>query len=219
MRRLVLVRHSKAEIDPHKPAASWRLDDTGRRRSELLAGRLRGFNLRVAWSSREPKAVETAEIVAAALEVPVQTADGLEEHHRRGVPYFPSRDEFESAVEQFFLKPDQLVLGEETAGQALSRFTAAIDDVLDAGQTDTVVVTHGTVMTLYVARVAGVRPMDFWRRLETPSFVVLTLPDLRIQSIVASSFTPPERRKSLLSRIAQTEADGEPLGAVHDTTG
>ena len=186
MRRLVLVRHSKPEIEPDKPAAFWRLDEVGRRRCDLLADRLRCFTPDVVWSSREPKAVDTAEIVAAAFGVPVQTADGLEEHHRRGVPYFPTTGEFESAVEQFFSSPDLLVLGEETASQALTRFSAAIDGVIDAGQTDTVVVTHGTVMTLYTTSVAGVRPMDFWRRLGLPSFVVLALPDMRIQSIVES---------------------------------
>ena len=182
--RLVLVRHSNPEIEPDQPASEWRLDEVGRRRAELLADRLRGFSPDVVWSSREPKAVETAEIVAAAFGVPVRTADGLEEHHRIGVPYFPTRDEFESAVEQLFCSPDQLVFGTETDGQALSRFTAAIDDVIDAGQTETVVVTHGTVMPLYAASVAGVLPMGFWRRLGMPSFVVLTLPDLHIASIV-----------------------------------
>ena len=186
LRRLVLVRHSNPEIEPDKPASDWRLGEVGRRRSELLTARLRGLSPDVVWSSREPKAVETAEIVAAAFGVPVRTADGLEEHHRRGVPYFPTRDEFERAVEQLFCNPDQLVLGTETAGRALSRFTAAVDDVIEAGQKDTVVVTHGTVMALYAASVAGVRPMCFWRRLGMPSFVVLTLPDMHIQSTVES---------------------------------
>ena len=129
------------------------------------------------WSSEEPKAVQTAEIVAGAFGVPVRTADGLEEHHRDGVPYFPTQDEFEAAVEQLFEKPDQLVLGTETAEQSLARFTAAIDKVIEAGQADNVVVTHGTVMTLYAAALAGVEPKRLWRRLATPSFVVLGLPD------------------------------------------
>ena len=44
--------------------------------------------------------------------------------------------------------------------------------------------THGTVMTLYVATVAGVRPIPLWRRLGLPSFVVLSLPNLHVRSIV-----------------------------------
>ena len=136
------------------------------------------------WSSKEPKAVETAETVAAAFGVPVRTADGLEEHHRDGVPYFHAQGEFEAAVERLFEKPDELVLGIETAEQALGRLTAAIDEVIEAGQTDNIVVTHGTVMTLYVASVAGVEPVGLWRRLGLPSFVVLGLSDLRVRSVV-----------------------------------
>ena len=43
-RRLVLVRHSKPEIERDKPASNWRLGEVGRWRSELLADRLRIFN-------------------------------------------------------------------------------------------------------------------------------------------------------------------------------
>ena len=165
MRRLVLVRHSQPEIEPNRPASAWKLSEVGRRRAELLAARLRDFSPAAVWASKEPKAVETAEIVAATFGVPVRTADGLEEHHRDGVPYFPTEEEFEAAVEQLFDKPDELVLGTETADQALRRFTAAIDRIVVAGHADNIVVTHGTVMTLYAASVAGVEPAGLWRRL------------------------------------------------------
>ena len=133
----------------------------------------------------EPKAVETAEIVAKALAIPVRPVDGVEEHHRDNVPFLPI-GEFEDSVRRFFSKPNQLVLGTETARQALDRFTVAIDGLIKSQQSDSIVVTHGTVITLYVAEAAGVEPMPFWRRLGLPSFVVLRVPDLRIDSIVDS---------------------------------
>ena len=136
--------------------------------------------------SREPKAVETAEIVAKAFAVPVGPVDGLEEHHRDNVPFLPI-GEFEESVRRFFSTPCQLVLGTETARQALDRFTVAIDGLIKSQQSDSIIVTHGTVMTLYVANVAGVEPMRFWRRLGLPSFVALTVPDLRVESIVGSA--------------------------------
>ena len=186
LRRLVLVRHSLPEIEPDKPASAWRLGEAGRRRAEMLASRLGEFNPSVIWSSVEPKAVETAEIVAEAFGVPVEVADGLEEHHRRSVPFFATREEFEGRVEKLFQRPDQLVLGEETADQARARMVAAIAGVIDAGQTDSIVVTHGTVMTLYAASAAGVQPMSFWRRLGLPSYVVLSLPSMNMLACVES---------------------------------
>ncbi len=185
LRRLVLVRHSMPEVEPDRPAQAWRLGEAGRGRAELLASRLCGFSPGVIWSSHETKAVETAEIIAGGLGVPVQVADGLEEHHRDGAPFFPSHREFEAAVESFFVEPDRLVFGSETAHEALARFSGAIERIVAVGQADIVVVTHGTVMALYVAKVAGVEPMDFWRRLRLPSFVVLTLPEMRVSEIVA----------------------------------
>ena len=174
------------EIEPDKPASAWNLGEVGRRRSMLLAVRLRKFNPALVWSSREPKAIETAEIVANDLGVPVKIADGLEEHHRENVPFLPSKEEFEEAVERFFRCPDLLVLGTETAEQSRERFSDAIHKVIDAGQDDIIVVTHGTVISLYSANVAGVQTMEFWRRLGLPSYVVLAVPDMRIQSVVES---------------------------------
>lgn len=92
--------------------------------------------------------------------------------------YFHTQDELEQAIERFFRNPHKLVLGDETAQQALLRFTAAIDRIIEAAAADTaIIITHGTVMTLYMASVAGVRPMRFWRRLDTPSFVALKPPE------------------------------------------
>ena len=102
------------------------------------------------------------------------------------MPYFPTREEFEEAIEQFFNRPDQLVLGTETAAQSLNRFTAAVDRVVGQGHTESIVVTHGTVMTLYVASVTDVRPICLWRKLGLPSYVGLRLPDMQRYTVVES---------------------------------
>ena len=185
MRRLVLVKHSLPEIEPDKPASDWRLGEAGRRRAETLAAGLGDFSPELIWSSKEPKAVETAELLAGTLGVPVRVADGLEEHHRGNVPFLPEED-FEGMVERLLCNPDRLVLGTETADQARDRMALAIDRVIEAGQTDSIVVTHGTVIALYVASVADVRPVRLWRRLGLPSFVVLMVPSMAIHSIVES---------------------------------
>ena len=150
-----------------------------------MAARLRGYRANLIWCSREPKAVETAEIVGSALGVPIRVEAGLEEHHRRNVPFFPTTQEFEQAVEAFFSQPSRLVLGTETASQACDRFTAAIEAVLEMDSRDAIVITHGTVMSLYLARVADAEPMSFWRELQTPCFVEVEIPQMRVGPIVA----------------------------------
>lgn len=185
MRKLVLVRHSKPEIEPGVPAAKWRLSERGRRSAESLAAGLCHYRANAIWSSREPKAQETAQIIGRALGLPLRVTDGLEEHHRRNVPCFQSTQEFERAVEHFFSQPDRLILGSETAIQARDRVTTAIESVLEGDNQDAIVVTHGRVMALFLARVANVEPMSFWRKLETPCFVEVEIPRMRVGPIVA----------------------------------
>lgn len=47
-----------------------------------------------------------------------------------------------------------------------------------------IIVAHGTVITLFVSRRAGLEPFPFWKRLALPSFVVLSLPDQAVESVV-----------------------------------
>ena len=165
------------DIDPSKPASTWRLGNVGRYRAGVLATKLRSFSPELIWSSREPKAVETASIVARTFDVTVRLADGLEEHHRDEVPYLPKR-EFENTVEAFFHHSDQLVLGSETAKQACERFTASIENVMKTGQKDIIVITHGTVISLYAASVAKVHSMSLWHQLGLFFFFVLSMTDM-----------------------------------------
>jgi hypothetical protein len=61
------------------------------------------------------------------------------------------------------------VYGEESASAALARFSAALDR-LDEG---TVVVSHGTVISLYAAARSGRDAFELWSSLELPDLVVV----------------------------------------------
>jgi broad specificity phosphatase PhoE len=60
-----------------------------------------------------------------------------------------------------------------------------VADVLaQTGQETVVIVAHGTVITLFTAAHTGLPPLPLWHRLGLPSFVVLTVPDLRLVTMV-----------------------------------
>ncbi len=128
--KLILVRHSQPRIEPNVPPAEWALNDVGRRRAESLAQKLRAYSSNAIWSSREPKALETADIIGDVVGVPVEVRDGLEEHHRENVPFFEEDEEFRRTVQRIFAEPDQTVMGTESGNEALDRFSAAIDVIL-----------------------------------------------------------------------------------------
>lgn len=182
MNKLILVKHSLPEILPEIPASEWHLSVEGRQRCQVLADELAGHDPDLIFSSSEPKAQETAQIIAQQLVKPLFIVPGLHEHERKTVR-FTNEEQFEASVKEFFEQPDALVFGEETAAQSLNRFSNAVYQLISQNRDQNlVVVSHGTVITLFVAANCGIEPFPFWSRLDLPSFVVLSLPDLVVLS-------------------------------------
>ena len=185
MQKLILVRHSLSEIVPYLPANQWYLSDAGRRRCKLLAEKLDVYKPEVIVASREPKATETGQTVANLLDKPFETAELLHEHDRSNIGLFDTKKQFVAQVVNFFENPQRLVFGRETADEAHRRFAGAIDGVIEKYPSRNItIVTHGTVITLFVARNAGLEPFPFWNRLGMPSFVVLSLPDFNLLTVI-----------------------------------
>ena len=184
MPKLILVKHAAPQVVPELPPEQWHLSEEGRARCDTLARALRPFAPAVVVSSEELKAKETAEILGTRLGVPHHTAPDLHEHDRSNVPHMASR-EFISMVELFFRRTDELVLGDETAVAALSRFRSAVDEVLIEHPAGNVaVVSHGTVIALLLESLGRRRGFDVWRAMKLPSYAVLDTPDLVVESVV-----------------------------------
>jgi len=182
--RLILIRHSQSQPEPERPASQWPLTAEGRRRCVPLAERLAAYAPDAIVTSHERKASETGSLVAARLGLQVAVADELHEHQREHVGWLPD-PAFEQAVAAFFARPDELVFGEETASQAGARFEAAVRSVIEAHPGQTVaLVTHGTVMTLFVAAHAGLAALPFWKSLGMPAIVAVALPDLELLEVI-----------------------------------
>src|SRR5579859_2379188 len=180
MRRLILVRHAAPAVQPDLPARDWPLSADGRIQAERLATRLTSlYTPAVVFSSPERKAFETAGLIACAFGLKVERVADLREHDRGGAGYLGA-DAFAAAITRFFARPEELVFGRETAAQAGARFAAAVRELsARTPDRDILLVTHGTVLTLYAAAVAGIEPLPFWRGLGMPAAVVLSLPDHR----------------------------------------
>lgn len=184
MRELILVKHAPPEVVPGVPPERWVLSEKGRALCVPLADKLAAHEPAAVVSSEEPKAAEPAQLVAERLGVPWRTAPGLQEHDRSNVPHLPSR-EFISMVELFFRHSAELVLGRETADAARERFEAAVRQVVaDQPAGNVAVVSHGTVIALWLAGRQRRTAFDVWRAMGLPSYAVLTLPALELKESV-----------------------------------
>lgn len=166
---LFLVRHGRPLLDPGTPACEWDLDPAAYDAVWALrsSGRL---PTRAAWfTSPEPKAVQTAQLLTDAE---VGVLDDLREHERSG----EWLGDFAAAVGRAFDDPDvPAVHGWEPLASCRARVVPAVRRVLDVhGSDDVVLVGHGTAWTLVVADLTG-EPPDLlrWAGLAMPDVIVV----------------------------------------------
>ena len=186
MNNLILIKHSLPEVIPTIPAKEWKLSETGQLRCKRLAKKIKPYSPDIVISSVEPKAIETAQIIAQGINKPFRIFEDLHEHDRTGV-VFLNKEQFEANVNSFFKHPDHLVMGSETANQAHRRFSNALTFIQKQNPNNNIaVVSHGTVITLFVEKMTGLEPFSFWKKLDLPSFVVFSLPEVKLITIVGS---------------------------------
>ena len=179
--KLILVRHAQTVLDPEVDAEFWRLDESARADCRELANRLAPLRPQRVITSEQRKAIGTGRYMAEALNLTHTTADGLEEHDRTAAPFIEDPEEWNATLERVFSLPDEVVLGTETANVALERFETAIRrEVARRPGERLLLVSHATVMTLFLARHNRLEPFEFWRSIRMPEAFVLGLPDYRL---------------------------------------
>lgn len=183
--RLILVKHALPILDAVRPPREWPLAPDGKRQSKRLAAALRRFApLRVV-SSPEPKALATAEIVAAEFGLAVTVGGGLREIDRRALPIVTAA-EHQRLNADVFTDVERPVVGSESARDARDRFAEAVSKELQRTKEGSlVVVAHGTVIALLVSAHNPIDAFDLWTRLQCPSFVVLDAQSLALLEVVA----------------------------------
>ena len=187
MPELVLVRHSNSDHNAVQAAADWSLTAEGLRRCQPLARHLAPYQAQRLHSSPMPKAMQTAKGVAQRLgNLPIHECPLLAEHSRESNAPYGSAADFDARMKRLFAAPDELIFGDETADQAKQRFQQGVNTILAGADSaeNVVVVSHGTVMVLFVAQYNPINSYSFWKRLKMPAVIALDLPDFRIRNVI-----------------------------------
>lgn len=149
------ITHPQVVVDMARPVETWGLSALGRERAEALARQPFLARTRRVVSSTERKAVETAQVLAAQLDLQPELRAATGEHDRSATGPLPP-DVFEGVVAQFFARPEECVCGWERAVDAQRRIALALQDLLvDAAGHDIAVVGHGGVGTLWYCHLLG----------------------------------------------------------------
>ena len=107
----------------------------------------------------------------------------LREHDRTGVPWRDAATRRQE-LQALFANPDAVVFGRESASQALGRLTSAIDRAASRTPGPWVLVTHGTVMALYLATLTGRAALEIWSQLGLPTVAAIDLGTRRLVDLV-----------------------------------
>jgi broad specificity phosphatase PhoE len=155
------------------PAHEWELDPAGFDDVWALreSGRLPAAA--VWFTSPEPKAIATAQLLT---EGEVGVVEGLREHVRASTDWL---EDFADTVARAFAAPDApAYAGWEPLAACRVRVARAVRGILSAhAGEDVVLVGHGTAWTVLVAELTGAAPdLDRWRALAMPDLIVLDVP-------------------------------------------
>jgi broad specificity phosphatase PhoE len=186
--KLILIKHAIPTLEPSKAAKEWRLGDKGKAQASLLADQMKFYLPFSLYSSEEPKAYNTAEIISTELGLKLTTVKGLEEIDRPVLPLL-SQQEHRDLNKGIFEEPERPVIGKESANQALSRFNRAIRENVEKIliNRNVVIVSQGTVISLFVEKYNKISAFELWKRLSCASFVELDFPGYRLRRIIENS--------------------------------
>ncbi len=150
------ITHPQVKIDPLTPVPQWGLSDLGRQRAEQTAQRPWVSALKRIVCSHEVKAVETAEILAAAAGIGVERVEAMHENDRAATGFLQPAA-FEAAADWFFAHPEESFRGWERAIDAQRRIVEAVSVILSDHDPRQPIafVGHGGVGTLLKCQFSG----------------------------------------------------------------
>ena len=176
LRRIVLVRHGRPNIDKNIDRTQWGLSEASVQAVKSLGKRLkdRGFEFESIISSPETKAFQTAQAISSSLGGASVKVDVDLSEHRMNNSDFLAQEDFEAGIVRLFTDdPSTLVFGEETADATIDRFRAVIQRQSESSAGDLIAVTHGTILSLYAGRTLGMDSLQLWRSLKMPMAIVI----------------------------------------------
>jgi broad specificity phosphatase PhoE len=148
--RVIGARHGEAEYEtPEMNGTGGSLTTLGRAQARELGERLRSERVAAVFCSELSRAVQTAEIAAGVLSLPVGVREGLHEFPAGDYLGRPYDAAFFGAMVTSWLAGDLAagVPGGETGRETADRVLAVLDDVADRFRGETVlVVSHGGVI-------------------------------------------------------------------------
>jgi broad specificity phosphatase PhoE len=176
--KLYLIRHAGVAVRPEQPSAQWHLSPEGRAAAAALAEEPFWPGVRGIHTSAEPKAISTAQRIAARHELPVRIEPELREVERpwQGAGYAETARRYLAG---------EAVAGWEPRSEALARVRGCIGRIVARhADLEVAIVSHGLALTLYLSdllRLDGEASQRLWSGMGFPDVAVVDPEARRIE--------------------------------------
>jgi len=186
MTTLIFIRHAPTRIDKNIASKNWTLTEDGQRLCKILAQKIQHYPISQIYASSEKKAQLTGQYIAEALQLesPI-IKPNLQETESSN--FYESQTEFRAKVKIAMQHPQELHFGDETFYDAKSRFSAQVENLAQQHRGETIaIVTHGRILSMYLAEIMKEAPEIIWERLQMPAFALLSWEEKTILEIYYS---------------------------------
>ncbi|MDD5190561.1 MAG: histidine phosphatase family protein [Dehalococcoidales bacterium] len=170
MTQIILARHgqtvfNKGEV--FRGRIEIDLDEAGLKQATLLSEYLAATKVEAVYCSPRTRALRTAQVIAARLNLTVQPVDGLDDigfGRWEGKPVSQVREEDKVLFTQWMLTPHLVKLpGGESLDDVTRRAMALVQDIAQKHKGAVVLVSHQVVHKCLILAMLGLDNASFWK--------------------------------------------------------
>lgn len=167
--KITFIRHSKTAVKPEVPIALWGLSDEGIDKAHELATDSAITEIDVFYSSLQTKAIETMVYLAKPNAIPMRTHKDLTEITSFTNKFYTG-EKYTQQVEGYYNRTIDRIANGETIEEALSRFTLALEEIIDAEhEAENIgIITHGYIMSFFTGKYTDLSPFDLHHSIQQP---------------------------------------------------
>lgn len=165
-KKVYVIRHCEAEGQP-KGA---RLTEKGRQQAKELAEFLAGVKIDNIISSPFLRAVQSIEPAAFSEKIRIEVDERLSERILSTKPL----EDWQEKLETSFVDLEAKFDGGESSAEAMDRIVSVVKEVLAVETENTLIVTHGNLMSLLLKYFQPNFGFEEWKNLSNPDVYLLT---------------------------------------------
>ncbi|WP_423800517.1 histidine phosphatase family protein [Neobacillus sp. SAB-20_R2A] len=165
-KKVYVIRHCEAEGQP-KGA---QLTEKGRQQAKELAGFLAGVKIDKIISSPFRRAVQSIEPAAFSGKIRIEVDERLSERILSTKPL----EDWQEKLETSFVDLEAKFDGGESSAEAMDRIVSVVKEVLAVETENTLIVTHGNLMSLLLKYFQPNFGFEEWKNLSNPDVYLLT---------------------------------------------